>query len=83
MLPATIHSTLPSPSTVGCALAQLVTLPDTAPMTSRPFPRIRAVHAYSVHAKKAGEQGSDCHDVPTAHWINGTGDHPVRPATVI
>ena len=47
---------------------------------SKAFPRIAEVRAYSVHAnQQAGKQGSDCHDVPAAHWINGTGDHPMRP----
>ena len=50
-------------------------------MPTKAFPRVKEVRAYSVHAPKeaAGKQGSDCHDVPTAHWINGTGDHPMRP----
>lgn len=35
------------------------------------FPRIKAVRAYAKHAAKADEQGGDCHDVGTEHWING------------
>ena len=39
-------------------------------MSTRSFPRIRAVRAYVPEAVK-GDQGADCHDVDDSHWING------------
>ena len=39
----------------------------------RAFPRILAVRAYvSKPPEGDGQQGADCHDVASTHWINGT-----------
>lgn len=49
-------------------------------MPTRAIPRIKEVRAYAAHAAKSStKQGGDCHDVGAEHWINGTGDHPMRP----
>ena len=41
------------------------------------FPKIKEVRAYIKDAEKGGssEQGGDCHDVPTGHWIDGSAPH--------
>jgi len=35
------------------------------------WPRIKAVRAYVITADESGDQGADCHDVASDHWING------------
>ena len=46
-------------------------------MPTKHFPRIAEVRAYSkggaAEKVESGKQGSDCHDVPSEHWINGNG----------
>ena len=51
----------------------------TAAMT-RTIPRIKYVRAYvqsTSGANVANKQGSDCHDVPLDHWINGISPAPI------
>ena len=38
---------------------------------TKPWPRIKAVRAYVITADESGDQGADCHDVESDHWING------------
>ena len=49
-------------------------------MAARSFPRVKEIRAYVpdvVHSGKKGAQGSDCHDVPLEHWINGISPMPI------
>ena len=47
---------------------------------TRTIPRIKYVRAYvqsTSGANVANKQGSDCHDVPLDHWINGISPAPI------
>ncbi len=46
--------------------------------STKAFPRIKALRAYTVTPAISGDQGADCHDVIDKHWING---HPTPIAT--
>ena len=62
------------------ATAQPWPPPRATPQVTKPFPRIRSVKAYvqkTAGATTANKQGSDCHDVPIEHWINGVTPMPI------
>ena len=47
---------------------------------ARTLPTIKSLKAYvpdAVHTGEQGGQGSDCHDVPIDHWINGVTPMPI------
>ena len=47
---------------------------------ARTLPTIKSLKAYvpdAVHTGEQGGQGSDCHDVPIDHWINGVTPLPI------
>ena len=49
-------------------------------MPTTAIPRIKQVRAYvqkTGGASTANKQGSDCHDVPIEHWINGVSPMPI------
>ncbi|ESO83459.1 hypothetical protein LOTGIDRAFT_133359 [Lottia gigantea] len=50
--------------------------------TTRGFPTIKTLRAYTVQEGQAGDQGADCHDVADDHWINGAGTPIANPMSM-